>query len=332
LPLLQTSKKTEACRARGTVDDANTRDETMIAKQTGCAAVVIAAWSIALSHAAAVGGQGVRFDSPGVLDLADRALKVDHGVDVPVAELAAADAEGIFAVAAIDEDKPALRFSDDEYACAKPSRRCSLEHERRLVETAGATVERDGKHLTVNPASGAPVTFIDWKQPAAKNADGDEETHWYLGRLPGSGYERVEVQFGHDAPGTFLVSSQSGKTLFVHNGSDLAVPSPDAKLLVTWNAPNPPLSIRVGALDAAGPRLELQCEAPADGRPMTAVFKGWHDAMAFDAVLEFGMPGKATPRTAVRLVRIDGTWQMQASDPARVAGSGFTCHAPTPSP
>jgi len=110
------------------------------------------------------------------------------------------------------------------------------------------------------------------------------------------------------------------------------VPSPDAKRLVTWNALNPPLSIRVGALDAAGPRLDLQCEAAASGKPMTAVFKGWHDATAFDAVLEFGMPGKAMPRTAVRLGRKAGIWQMQASDPARVAGSGFSCHASMPSP
>lgn len=304
----------------------------MIAKQTGCALLAIAAWSIALSHAAAGGGQGIRFNSPGVLDLADRALKVDHGADVPVVELGTGDAEGIFAAAAIDEGKPALRFSDDEYACTKPSRGCSQEHERRLVEMTGATVGRDGKRLTIKPASGAPVTFVDWRQPATKNADGDDEAHWYLGRLPGSGYERVEVQFGHDAPGTFLVNSQSGKTLFVHNGSDLVAPSPDAKLLLTWNALNPPLSLRVGALDAAGPRLDLQCEAAVDGKPMTAVFKGWHDATAFDAVLEFGMPGKAMPRTAVRLGRKAGTWQMQASDPARVAGSGFTCHASMPSP
>jgi len=304
----------------------------MIAKQTGCALLVIAASSIVLSHAAASGSQGVRFDSPGVLDLADRALKVENGADVRVVELAAGDAEDIFAAAAIDEDKPALRFSDDEYACTKPSRGCSREHERRLVEAAGATVVRDGMRLTIKPASGAPVTFIDWKQPAGKSADGDEEAHWYLGRLADSFYERVEVQFGHDAPGTFLVSSQSGKTLFVHNGSDLVVPSPDAKRLVTWNALNPPLSIRVGALDAAGPRLDLQCEAAAGGKPLTAVFKGWHDATAFDAVLEFGMPGKAMPRTAVRLGLKAGTWQMQASDPARVAGSGFSCHASMASP
>ena len=70
-------------------------------------------------------------------------------------------------------------------------------------------------------------------------ADGDEETHWYLGTLPGSRYQRVEVQFGHDAPGNFLVNPQSGKVAFVHNGADLVAPSPDGMLLVTWNALNP---------------------------------------------------------------------------------------------
>lgn len=42
----------------------------MISKQTGCTVLAIAAGSIVLSHAAASGGQGVRFNSPGVLDLA----------------------------------------------------------------------------------------------------------------------------------------------------------------------------------------------------------------------------------------------------------------------
>jgi hypothetical protein len=267
----------------------------------------------------------LRFDSPGVLDLAERSQHVAGGQAVAVSELAAGDAERIFAAPAIGEDPPVLRFSDDEFGCAKPSRQCSLEHERKLLDAATAAVTRDGKRLIVKPAGGAPATFIDWKQPTTKTADGDEETHWYLGRLAGSNYERIEVQFGHDAPGNFLVNPQSGKVAFVHNGADLVAPSPDGRLLVTWNSLNPPLSLRVAALDADGPRLVLQCAAPEGRERLTPVFKGWRDAHTIDFVVEIGAQGKSMARLAASLRENDGRWQLAASDGARLAATGLSC-------
>jgi hypothetical protein len=286
--------------------------------------------------------RGVRFNSPGVLDLADRSQKIAGGKAVVVAELPAGDAAEIFSASEQGEAQPGLRFSDDEFGCAKPSRKCSLEQERKRLASAGLSrpsmasealgllpvgaVKRDGKRLTITPASGAPVTFIDWTVAATKSADGDDETHWYLGRMPTSGYERVEVQFGHDAPGDFLINPQSGKVAFVHNGSDIAAPSPDGKLLVTFNTLNPPPSIRVAALDATGPRLVLQCEAGQGSTHVTPVFKGWHDANSFDLVLEIGEQSKSMVRLAMRLTRSGGNWLVAAGDLTRVTQIGFVCH------
>lgn len=269
--------------------------------------------------------QGLRFNSPGVLDLADRSLQIANGTKLEAAGLAAADAERIFTAPAIGEDQLGLSFSDDVYGCKKPSRKCSQDHERALVGASGGAVVRDGKRLTVTPAAGAAAVFVDWKQPTTKTADGDEETHWYLGTLQGSGYHRVEVEFGHDAPGNFLINPQSGKVAFVHNTADLAVPSPDGRLLVTWNSLNPPLSLRVAALDAAGPRLVLQCEAAEGKERLTPVFKGWRDARSFDFVVEIGEQRKSMARIALSASERPGHWQLAASDGAPLSAVALTC-------
>ncbi len=286
--------------------------------------VVLAAATMSAANSSG-DDNGVRFNSAGVLDLADRSQKIAAGKPVVVVDLAGEDAAEIFSAAEQGEAQPALRFSDDEFGCARPSRKCSLEHERKLLQATGAAARRDGKRLTITPASGPPVTFIDWTVAATKSADGDDETHWYLGRMPGNGYERVEVQFGHDAPGDFLINPQSGKVAFVHNGADIAAPSPDGKLLVTFNTLNPPVSLRVAALDATGPRLVLQCEAPESPERLTPVFKGWHSATAFDVVFEIGEQSKSMARLATRLIRKADGWQLQPSDSARLERLRLAC-------
>ena len=283
---------------------------------------------VAVTASAANGSgddKGLRFNSAGVLDLADRSQKIAAGRPVAVVDLAGEDAAEIFSAAEQGDAQPGLRVSDDEFGCRKPSRKCSLEQERKKLQAAGATAKRDGKRLTIAPTDAPSVTFIDWKQAATKSADGDDETHWYLGRMPGNGYERVEVQFGHDAPGDFLINPQSGKVAFVHNGADIAAPSPDGKLLVTFNTLNPPISLRVAALDAAGPRLALQCEAPESAERLTPVFKGWRGATAFDLVFEIGEQSKSMVRLATRLIRkVDG-WHLEASDAARLERLRLVC-------
>src|SRR4029079_5405206 len=127
-------------------------------------------------------------------------------------------------------------------------------------------VRREQRRLVIKPAAAPVVTYIDWAEPTTKNADGDSETHWSLGTLSGSGFHQVEVQFGHDAPGSFLINPENGKTAFVHSGSDIVALSPDKSRLVTFNPDNPPLTLRVAVLDESGPRIELECTARADDR------------------------------------------------------------------
>jgi hypothetical protein len=288
-------------------------------------AVAALFFALPLIAAGAPPERGLRFDSPDVLDLATRSLKVADGAAVPVVQLPSEDAARIFAAAVVAEDPPALSFSEDAYACKPTSRKCSLRQEGALLSASGGAVVRNGKRLAIQPASGNAAVFIDWKDAPSKDADGDEETHWYLGRMPGSGYDRVEVQFGHDAPGNFLVNRQNGKTAFVHNGADLVAPAPDGRLLLTWNALNPPLSLRVAALDAAGPRLVLQCSASGEAEHLTPVFKGWHGDGAFDVVLEIGEQRKAMVRLALEASRKDGGWRLAAGDPGRLERIGLRC-------
>ena len=298
-----------------------------------CLLGVVAFAAVTTGVSQARSPQGLRFDNPAVLDLAERSQKTASEKPVPVATLAVADSEKILAAPTLSEEQPSLRFSDDVYACKKPSKICSLEHERKLIGASSDAVKRDAKRLTIEPASAASAIFFDWQMPTTKTADGDEESHWYLGRLDGSGYHRIEVQFGHDAPGNFLINPANGKIAFVHNGSDVVVPAPDGLHLLTFNSLNLPLSVRVAALDAAGPSLELQCEVGKDSDRVTGQFKGWHDAGSFDLALQIpAAHSKLVQAIALRLTLRDGGWGAAATEPERLAAIGFACHAAAPKP
>jgi len=255
--------------------------------------------------AAAVGGgtvaQGLRFNSAGVLDLAAHGVLLS-GPALQVRALDAATARAILAAPVLDQEHATLPFSDSVFGCPAESRTCIAQHERQQIATHSAAVERDGRRLIVKPDAAAPVTFVDWTQATTRNADGDSETHSYLGALPGNGLHRIEVQFGHDAPGSFLVDPKSGKTAFVHNGSDIVALSPDARHLITFNPDNPPARLRIAALGAAGPRLELECSASTE--TAAAQLKGWHDAQSVDLVIA-GSP--------LRLTRVEQGWTVAAA-------------------
>lgn len=292
-----------------------------------CAAIAAAVLPLAAFAAPASDVGGVRFDSAGVLDLAERAQSLAGGVPAKMIELDAGDAESIFAAPALGEDVPQIAFSDAVFGCAKPARACSQAHERERIAASAGFARRDGRRLTIAVPGAAPLEFVDWKQAETPSADGDSETHWYLGRMAGNGYERVEVEFGHDAPGSFLINPRTGKVAYVHNINDIAAPSPDGMLLVTFNALNAPLSLRVAALDGAGPRLVAVCAAPDRGTRLTPVFKGWRGAAAFDVVIEVGEQSKSMARLAARISASAAGWQVAASSPGRAEQIGFACQA-----
>jgi hypothetical protein len=293
-------------------------------------AVVVLGMLLTAAAPAKDGQQGLRFDSAGVLDLAERTQKV-AGDPVALSALDVNESGKIIAAQTLSEDQATLAFSADVYACKSSSKDCSQEHERKLIDAAAGAVKRDGKHLSVTPTSGTPALFVDWNVPVSKTADGDAETHWYLGRLDGSGYYRVEVQFGHDAPGNFLINPANGKTAFVHNGSDVVAPSPDGLQLVTLNTLNSPLSLRIAALDSAGPRLVLQCETSNENEHVAVQFKGWHDARSFDVVLEIHPDNnKLARRIALRMTQGSAGWSLSTSDHVPLIAMGFGCRESAP--
>ncbi len=291
------------------------------------AALVLCASIATVAQAKVEPGQGLRFNSAGVLDLAERTQKIS-GETAQVIALDVTEAAKIIAAPTLGEDQATLPFSDDVYHCQKPSKACSQESERKLIDASAGAVKRDDKQVSVAAAAAAPAIFVDWNVPVSKSADGDAETHWYLGRLAGNGYQRVEVQFGHDAPGSFLINPANGKIAFVHNGSDVVALSQDGTQLVTLNTLNSPLSLRVAALDGAGPRLVAQCDTSNENDHVDVRFKGWHDAHGFDFVLEVQPdPNKPARRIALRLTQDGAAWKLATSDHVPLIAMGFACTA-----
>jgi len=280
----------------------------------------------ALAMAKSAPDRGLRFDSSGVLDLAERSLKLDAAKRVTLDALPPADAKSILEAAPITEETPLqLGFSEDDFGCKGGAAPCMKEHEAKLIAQADGAVKRIDKRLVV-AAAGQPAIFVDWNQAETKTADGDQETHWYLGRMAGNGYHRIEVQFGHDAPGNFLLNPKNGKLAFVHNAADIVAVTPDGKYLFTFNTLNPPLSLRVAQLDAAGPKLVLVCGARADDDKTSAEFKGWRNASAFDLLVHVG-GATAGHEVALRVNNADNSWKAAASDAAQLAAAGFSCAA-----
>jgi hypothetical protein len=269
--------------------------------------------------------RGTRFDSSGVLDLASRLLKLDAGKPLTFGTLSAAETSAITAAASITEETPLqLAFSEDQFGCKQGAQPCMKEHEAKLIAQADGAVKRLDKRLVVAAGAGAPAIFSDWTQAETKTADGDQETHWYLGGMTGNGYHRVEVQFGHDAPGNFLINPKSGKMAFVHNAADIVAHTADGKYLFEFNTLNPPLNLRVAQLDDAGPKLVLLCGARADDEKTSAEFKGWRDESAFDLVVHVG-GAEAKHDVALRISHGAGGWSGASAAPEQLAAAGFAC-------
>lgn len=285
----------------------------------GCKWIVIAAiGALPLICAGEHADRGLRFDSLQVLDLAARSLQAPPSNPLRVSNLSADEARRILAAAEISQEHATLPFSDDLFGCGTHAKKCLQAHERRLL-AASSAVRRVGAAIEIKPVDAAAFHFFDWAVAGTALADPDGETHWYLGTLPGSAYVRIEVQFEHDSPGSFLINQKSGKVAFVHNGSDIVALTSDGLYLLTFNMDSPPLALRVAALDAAGPRVVLECVVTAADDKTTAQFKGWH---AQSADLELSVKNKPL---ALRIGREGESWDVAAADPQVLAAIGFTC-------
>lgn len=279
----------------------------------------------ALALDAAAAERGLRFDSPGVLNISAETVRMS-GSSVPVALLDDAEAASIASAPKLSEDASSLPFSGDIYGCGAKATDCATKNEAKRIADSGGAAKREDKRLTITPSNGAPVVFADWKDIVTKSIDGETETHWYLGALKGSGYQRVEVQFLHDSPGSFLINPVSGKSLFVHNGSDVSALSPDGQLLLDYDDLNAPLTVRIASLDADGPAMTLQCKGPSEDEGPRFEFKGWRDAATADlALVGHAQRSKLAHATAVRLRKTASGWEVATDHPEGLKDIGFSC-------
>jgi hypothetical protein len=284
--------------------------------------------TIACVGVAGAADRGVRFDSPGVLDLARRTTPpADVRQAVAFDTLVASDVDAILgATTLVDDSASRFSVSFDEFGCRDGVATCMATQEAKRIAQSGDAVKRIGDRLVVATGADRPAVFVDRTTPATATADGDSETHRYLGRMAGNGYHRVEVQFGHDAPGNFLINPKNGRVAFVHSAADVVAPSADGTYVFTFNALNPPASLRVAKLDETGPTLVLVCGARVDDRASRVAFKGGRGDAAFEFVVHVGGVAAKTD-VAVRIARDDGAWMAAASDPGRLADAGFSCSA-----
>ena len=264
----------------------------------------------------------VAFGSPGVADLsAARRWKLPEGrPSLPTAPLAPGAAREILAARPVQEDSPAQLRNDGAAAAAGA--------EKALLAKEGGAVKRQGKELAITPRSGAPLLFRSFERPATKTAEGDSTRYAYAGRWSKGALHRVLVDFGHDSPGSFLVSAETGKAAFVHEGGDLVVLAPDGERLVLFNDLNAPITLLVASLPAAGAAPEVVCRVAGKGRAKIAL-KGWQGPGTIDFVLGLGAQGDE--KVPLRLEREGGAWRLLAPDPARLAlPDGFACFAAPP--
>src|SRR5262252_4528004 len=278
-------------------------------------AMVLAIACLVSAHARAA--HIYQFAAPGVTNLSRREVSrpAEPARDVPREWLDAEAADEIRRRTDCGADGPwqlAILDSDDRQARAvEPQRLASARH----------SVRRAGTRLVITPAQGKPIVFTDWSVATTRTREGDAETFIYAGTLVGSHYHRVEVRYGHDAPGSFLVHPTTGKTAYAHNGGNVVAATPNGLRLAAFETLNAPYPLVVAALDAHGPAVELRCRGDAGATRVTGAFCGWRDNTAFEVQFtsERG-PSSVSVAAVARLTRLDdGHWRLFVSDDADTA-------------
>lgn len=267
-------------------------------------------WTIlAVLVAGAANAGGYRFEQADVLDLSapehlppsKRAAALTTLIETDAHAILAKPERGV-------EDSSQLRYLDQADAKLRNFEKGQLAKE--------PAVHRDGGLLKLKPKAGAGVEFRD-----EQHGD-DSETFVYAGRIGQAGYHRIEERFGQDSPGSFLVNPRSGKTAFVHNGSDVVELSRDQRRLLAFDPLNAPFLLAVATLDATGPRVVLQCRASGEG-VAAATLKTWGDDGTLELVLTMAKPeGAALP---LRIAPGPHGWQLAAPQSPLVGKAGYAC-------
>lgn len=170
--------------------------------------------------------------------------------------------------------------------------------EAARIAASGGVVSRKHDRLTLAPPEGAPLAFVDWKNPGTRTAEGDERYYYYAGRMPGSGLWRVEVHFGHDAPASYLVAPAGNMVAYAHHAGRITAVSVDGHWLANFESLNAPYRLAIAALAADGARSTLECRFEPRTHEVRASSCGWIAPATFelawgDAPLRFVRQGDA---------------------------------------
>jgi hypothetical protein len=196
-------------------------------------------------------------------------------------------------------------------------------------------VSRKGKSLVIQREDGKPpFQFLDWTKTVGAGQEGDSESFVYAGSLGNSGYLKVDVFYGHDSPGSFLINPKNGDALLIHTGGDLASLSKDEKTLMIMNhGLNPSFSILVATLNQSGHNITLRCREDVGDRgfrirpKIIPFFTGWHikPYVGFDLFLIVQeSDNNSVPRyeaIPVQFSEINSKWHVFVPDPQRFVQS-----------
>jgi len=235
-------------------------------------------------HGQAYGGRPAgeyKFDSPTVLFLGTNRANTapPQSLSVRYDILSRDAALAILSVAEHDGDSPDVM----QYGA-------NTEKEHALISREKQRVRRSGKHLTITPASGSPITFTNWSDPGGPQREGDGAKYFYAGRFSHFNYYRVEDRLEHDSPGSYLINPASGKMAYTHHGDDIAALSPDNVHLLVFNSLNlqEDRALTVASLSTDGPTVELRCVFnKRNSYDVSMSFKGWRNPNSFDIVFNF---------------------------------------------
>jgi hypothetical protein len=197
------------------------------------------------------------------------------------------------------------------------------EHKSELARIAGTEgmVARKGLRLVLTPSAGSPLTFTDWNKPATGSADGEMRMYYYAGTMPGSDYVRVEVHYGHDAPGSYLIEPHTGALAYVHNGGQVGALSGDGHRVATFEPLNEPYRLAIATLEPLAPRVEIECRFNEVTRELHAHACGWLDHERFE--LSWAKDGAAPVPMLLELQK--GRWELRIG--ASAAPVGVHCMA-----
>ena len=284
---------------------------------------LILAMLLSLAMPGAAFAHEYRFSSPDVLNLSapERLGQSSKLSPAPGGALAADQAQRILAGASLNSDAPGqIPYSGEEGEQLRA-------RERALISAEHGSVQRSKKLLSIKPTAGEMVTFRDWTQAGGSASDGDSETFVYMGRIAASGYHLVEVLFGQDSPGAFLVNPATGKLAFVHNGSDVVALSRDGRKILAFDPANAPFLLVIADLGPDGPTVDLQCGAAGAGTVSAADFKGWADGNAFGVVFSVApAEGKTIHEVPVLFEPGEQGWRWSTTDTAFFDGAGgYAC-------